>query len=161
MSRTQHNSPWGKGLTFEDHDPGASCNGTQPVCHEDARSLARAKNLVDRIIDLEIVILQMHSQMVKAAHTLRSDSASSALVASSRTNTRGFLSNARAIARRCRCPPLKLSLLTGAKDEFRGGHLRNGDSLWVSKPLGIPQMNSQLASRAAVSISSREAFGLP
>lgn len=40
--------------------------------------------------------------------TLCSDAASSELVASSSAKILGFFSNARAIARRCLCPPLKL-----------------------------------------------------
>ena len=36
-----------------------------------------------------------------------------------------------------------------------------GHALSVSNPLGIPQTNSQLASRAACSISSRVAVAFP
>ena len=43
-----------------------------------------------------------------AACTMRSDSLSSADVASSRSSTAGFLTSARAIATRCFCPPESL-----------------------------------------------------
>lgn len=61
--------------------------------------------IVDRRWAIDIVVLLPSSKEDKAWLTSVSDSASRALVASSRIRMSGFLRSARAIARRCFCPP--------------------------------------------------------
>jgi hypothetical protein len=93
---------------------------------------------------------------------LCSDAASSELVASSSAKIAGFFSSARAIASRCLWPPLKLRRPT-AQEYHQILHKRKwkGHKLSVSNPFGIPRMNSQFASRAAASMSSRVASLFP
>lgn len=87
---------------------------------------------------------------------LCSDAASSELVASSRAKIAGFFSSARAIARRCLCPPLKLRRpTTQERRQISQKTERKWHKLSVSNPFGIPRMNSQFASRAAASMFSR------
>ena len=52
-----------------------------------------------------INVVRPSISLSNASRIRRSDSASSADVASSRMMTRGLVSTARAIASRCRCPP--------------------------------------------------------
>src|SRR6267378_1973918 len=83
----------------------------------------------------------------RAALTLASVTASSALVASSRIRIGGSFSSARAIESRCRSPPESM---------------RPRSPAWVSNFFSLRSMNSSACARpAAVRISSSVASGLP
>jgi hypothetical protein len=94
---------------FKDNNPLCASDCRQPVSNDQYRGLPCAKNLVNGIIYLESAKLAATHPKKSMSHTLRSEVASKELVASSKASITGFFNNARAIARRCRCPPLKLS----------------------------------------------------
>ena len=112
----------------EHPDPVRVADGRESVRHDDRRAPEPPPSRSDRWIAASV-------------------SLSTALVASSRTSTRGSRSSARASARRCRCPPERVTPRSPTQ---------------ASSPSGSASMNSSAAAAsAAPRTSSRVASGRP
>ncbi len=88
------------------------------------------------------IVVRPRISASSAACTWRSDSVSSAEVASSSTSTGAFFSSARAIASRWRCPPESFSPFSPTS---------------VASPRGISRMNSIACAASAAAMMSRSA----
>mmetsp|Transcript_23442 Transcript_23442/g.60301 ORF Transcript_23442/g.60301 Transcript_23442/m.60301 type:complete len:175 (-) Transcript_23442:614-1138(-) len=121
------------------------CSSTRPT--PTTAILSALRTVESRWAITMVVVWCCLRSLSSAACTIRSDSLSSADVASSSSSTDGRLSRARAIATRCFCPPESCPPPWPTR---------------VSYPSGKPAMKScAFAIRAASTISSRVASGRP
>mmetsp|Transcript_84427 Transcript_84427/g.123505 ORF Transcript_84427/g.123505 Transcript_84427/m.123505 type:complete len:175 (-) Transcript_84427:654-1178(-) len=125
-----------------------SCVPSSTILPLSTTAILSALRIVDRRCAMTMVVrLCVTRRLSSAACTMRSLSVSSALVASSSSNTDGFLIMARAIAMRCFCPPDSCPPFSPTS---------------VSKLAGNSWMNPKAFDiLAAATTSSLEAPGLP